>query len=90
MLWEKPFVSGEANMSHLIRNLEYHHFKYPMFRRPGDVHVHFLGTATLSYADGISTEPGDVFEIAADGFGRTLRNSMQIVRSPGPASVRSL
>ena len=28
MLWEKPFLSGEANMSHTIANLEHHHFKY--------------------------------------------------------------
>ena len=36
---------------------------YDMFRRPGDVHVHFLGTATLSFAEGIRTQVGDVFEI---------------------------
>src|SRR3546814_12888186 len=36
-IWEKPFVSGEANMSHAIRNLEHHHFKYPGFRRPGAI-----------------------------------------------------
>ena len=28
VLWEKPFLSGEANMSHSIANLEHHHFKY--------------------------------------------------------------
>ncbi len=52
VLWEKPFVSGEQNMSHSIANLEAHHFKYALFRRPGDVHVHFFGTATLSFSDG--------------------------------------
>ena len=36
-LWEKPFLSGEANMSHTIANLEHHHFKYGVFRQPGDV-----------------------------------------------------
>ena len=40
-------------MSHHIANLEHHHFKYALFRRPGDVHVHFFGTATLSFSDGI-------------------------------------
>src|SRR3546814_19715917 len=50
-LWEKPFLSGEANMSHSIANLEHHHFKYGLFRRPGDVHVHFFGTATLSFSE---------------------------------------
>ena len=63
VIWEKPFLSGEDNMSHTIANLEYHHFKYDLFRNPGDVHVHMFGTATLSFADGIKTEAGDVFEI---------------------------
>src|SRR5690606_30981947 len=55
VLWEKPFLSGEENMSHTLANLEHHHFKYDLFRRPGDVHVHFFGTATLSVADGVVT-----------------------------------
>ncbi|MEO5640953.1 MAG: AraD1 family protein [Sphingomicrobium sp.] len=75
-LWEKPFLSGEANMSHSIANLEAHHFKYAQFRRPGDVHVHFFGTATLSFADGIMTRDGDVFEIEAAPFLLPLRNSL--------------
>ncbi|MES2934359.1 MAG: AraD1 family protein, partial [Pseudomonadota bacterium] len=28
VIWEKPFITGEANMCHNIANLEYHHFKY--------------------------------------------------------------
>ena len=75
-IWEKPFASGEDNMSHSIANLEAHHFKYEAFRRPGDVHVHFFGTATLSFADGIEAQPGDVFEISAEGFGAPLRNRL--------------
>lgn len=84
LLWEKPFASGENNMSHSIANLEHHHFKYARFRRPADVHVHFFGTATLSFADQIKTEPGDIFEIAAEGFGRALQNPL--VRTPNPAT----
>ena len=52
-LWEKPFLTGEPTCRTRSRNLEHHHFKYALFRRPGDVHVHFFGTATLSFADGI-------------------------------------
>jgi len=76
VFWEKPFLSGEDNMSHTIANLEYHHFKYDLFRHPGDIHVHMFGTATLSFADGIKTEPGDVFEIEEAQFGLPLRNSV--------------
>ena len=65
-------------MSHTIANLEAHHFKYSGFRRPGDVHVHFFGTATLSFSAGVKTEPGDVFEIEADAFVFPLRNALGI------------
>ncbi|MDW7747932.1 AraD1 family protein [Halomonas sp.] len=75
-LWEKPFLTGEANMAHSLANLEYHHFKYAGFRRPGDVHVHFFGTATLSFADDVQTREGDRFEIALPEFGRPLRNTL--------------
>lgn len=77
IIWEKPFLTGEANMSHSLANLEHHHFKYRMNRVPGDVHVHFLGTATLSFADGFRVQGGDVFEIEAAGFGRPLRNPVE-------------
>ncbi len=76
VVWEKTFLSGEQNMSHAIANLEAHHFKYPQFRRPGDVHVHFFGTATLSFSDGIRAEKGDVFEIESEPFGLPLRNRL--------------
>ena len=76
VIWEKPFLSGEANMSHTIANLEHHHFKYDIFRKPGDLHVHFFGTATLSVADGIKTQAGDVFEIESPTFGLPLINPL--------------
>ena len=86
VVWEKPFLSGEANMCHSLENLERHHFKYLLFRRPGDLHAHFLGTSTLSFSDGFKTEPGDEFEIEAEGFGRPLRNRLEIVEIASVAS----
>jgi hypothetical protein len=77
VVWEKPFLSGEANMCHSLANLECHHFKYAQFRRPGYVHVHFFGTATLSFSDGFRTEPGDEFEIEASPFALPLRNRLE-------------
>jgi len=77
VVWEKEFLSGEANMSHSITNLEYHHFKYAAFLRPDDVHIHFFGTGTLSFADQLDTQPGDVFELESDLFGRPLQNTLQ-------------
>jgi hypothetical protein len=76
--WEKDFVSGEQNMSHTIANLEHHHFKYGLFKRPGDVHIHFFGTATLSFADGVRVEAGESFEIVSPQFGPALRNPLAV------------
>ncbi len=90
VVWEKPFLSGETNMSHTVANLEHHHFKYAQFRRPGDVHVHFFGTATLSFSDGIRTEPGDVFEVAADAFTLPVRNPLVLAAPDAFVKVASL
>ena len=91
VIWEKSFVSGEANMSHSVANLEHHHFKYDLFRQPGDVHVHFFGTATLSFADGIRTEQGDIWQISAPGFGAALENPLdQRPAESGQVAVTSL
>ncbi|MFC6838967.1 AraD1 family protein [Xanthomonas theicola] len=79
VIWEKPFVTGEANMCHSLANLEYHHFKYAAHRVPGDVHLHFFGTATLSFADGVQAEPGDRFEIELPALGAALVNPLQRV-----------
>jgi hypothetical protein len=76
VVWERPFVTGENNMCHSLANLEYHHFKYPGHRRPGDVHLHFFGTATLSFADGVRAEPGDVFEVDLPDLGAPLVNPL--------------
>jgi hypothetical protein len=90
VIWEKPFLSGEANMSHSFANLEHHHFKYGLFRQPGDLHVHMFGTATLSFADGIRAQPGDRFEIEAAPFGLPLVNPLAVAADAGVAQVRAL
>jgi hypothetical protein len=76
-------------MSHALANLEHHHFKYDLFRRPGDVHVHFFGAATLSFASGFQTQEGDVFEIEAPPFHYPARNTLS--RAPSTTTtVKSL
>lgn len=89
-LWEKPFLTGETNMAHSLANLEHHHFKYANFRRPGDVHVHFFGTATLSFADNIQTRDGDRFEISLEPFGRPLRNPLRFETDTPDTRIHSL
>jgi hypothetical protein len=78
VVWEKPFLTGEANMCHTIANLEYHHFKYAQHRVPGDVHLHFFGTATVSFADDFKVQAGDSFEIALPALGAPLVNPIAV------------
>ncbi|NQZ30204.1 MAG: FAH family protein [Oceanospirillaceae bacterium] len=90
IVWQQSFLSGEDNMSHSLENLEHHHFKYSLFRRPGDLHLHFFGTATLSFCEGIKTREGDVFEIESKVFGRPLRNRLCVEKPSKPIKVRTL
>jgi hypothetical protein len=76
-------------MSHTIANLEHHHFKYDLFRRPGDIHVHFFGAATLSFSEGFQTQVGDEFEIGAAPFRFPARNPLSRAEAR-PVKVRAL
>ena len=90
IFWQGEFLSGEANMSHSIRNLEHYHFRYSMFRRPGDAHAYYFGAAILSSAEGIKARIGDRFEIDVPALGRPLRNTMVAEADPGIVTVRAL
>jgi hypothetical protein len=90
-IWDEAFATGESHMTHSFANIEHHHFKYDLFRRPGDLHAHYFGASALSCAAGITTQPGDVFEIESPDFGRPLRNA---IRASGgadrPVAVKPL
>lgn len=80
VLWSKQIRTGEAEMCHSLRNIEHHHFKFDTHRRPGDVHVHFLGADSLSFGEGIELRSGDVMQVRFEGFGRALRNPVRVMR----------
>ena len=91
ILWEREIATGEREMCHSVANIEHHHFKFEAHRRPGDVHVHYFGAHSLSFADDVRLAEGDVMIIQFGGFGRALRNPMAIA-SPvrEPVLVQSL
>jgi hypothetical protein len=90
-LWSKTIHSGETNMCHSVANVEHHHFKYPLHRRPGDVHIHYFGADAFSFGDGVTLEAGDVMQVAFNGFGRPLRNPLALDGSgETAATVRPL
>ena len=78
-LWSKTIITGEREMSHNLRNIEHHHFKFDAHRHPGDVHVHYFGACALSFGDGVRLADGDIMEVAFEGFGRPLRNPVRMM-----------
>lgn len=82
VVWSKEIVTGEANMSHSLRNMEHHHFKFDSHRRPGDVHVHYFGACSLSFGEDVALTDGDVMQVRFDGFGRPLRNPLHVDDTP--------
>jgi hypothetical protein len=42
------------------------------------VHLHFFGTATVSFVDGVKVQAGDVFEIDLPPLGATLVNPLLV------------
>jgi len=90
-LWERDIATGEREMCHSIANIEHHHFKFEAHRRPGDVHVHYYGAHSLSFADDVKLEDGDVMTIQFAGFGRPLRNVVRIAAPVGaPITVSAI
>lgn len=85
VLWEKPIRTGEENMCHSVENMEHHHFKFPLHRRPNDVHIHFFGASAFSFGDKVHLTAGDVMEVSYQGFGRPLRNPVTV--QAGPAQL---
>lgn len=89
--WSQSIASGEQEMAHSLSNLEHHHFKFEAHRRPGDVHIHFLGAHSLSFGQGIELQDGDVMSIQFEGFGRALRNPVRRDKGqPAPIAVTPL
>lgn len=81
-IWSADVKTGEANMAHSLANLEYHHFKYPSHRVPGQVHIHYFGTGAFSFGSGVVLADGDVMEVSWEGMGRPLRNPLRVIDKP--------
>src|SRR5262249_16385271 len=89
--WSQEIITGEDEMCHSLANIEHHPFKFEGHRRPGDLHVHYFGACSLSFGAGVELADGDVMEISFDGFGRPLRNPLQVVRGENKLiSVQSI
>ena len=86
VLWSHPIKTGEETMCHSLANIEHHHFKFDIHRRPGDLHIHFFGADAFSFGAGVILQDGDVMQVRFNGFGRALRNPLRRV----PVSARAV
>ncbi len=77
VLWEQAINTGEANMSHNLDNLEYHHFKYENHRISGLGHIHFFGADAFSFGEKIILQENDVMTVEWNGMGRPLKNILK-------------
>ncbi len=90
-VWSSNIWTGQANMSHSVKNLEHHHFKYAAHRRPGDVHVHFFGADAFSFGEGVTLQPGDLMQVSFPDLGRPLQNFLAAEdKPPKLTSVRTI
>ena len=81
--------SGQQYMCHSLENCEDHHFKYPLHRQAGDVHLHFFGTSKLSYGNrDWKYQAGDLIEVSSDGFSRSLVNRVEETNPEAAKPVR--
>jgi hypothetical protein len=79
VVWSKSIQTGEQVMCHSLANIEHHHFKFELHRRPGDVHIHFFGADAFSFGEGVRLQDGDKMQVRFDGFGKPLRNTLRVM-----------
>ncbi|HEX6224255.1 MAG TPA: AraD1 family protein [Chryseolinea sp.] len=79
--WTQSIRTGEHAITHSLKNLEYHHFKYDQHRIPGQLHIHFFGADAFSFGENIRLQEGDVMHISFENMGRPLINYVVIDKS---------
>jgi len=89
-LWSAELLTGDRNTAHSLADVEASLFRHAGHRRPGDVHVHFLGSPLSSYAQGVRLQDGDEMIIAWEGFGQPLVNRVRKAAAPSPAVASPL
>jgi hypothetical protein len=89
-LWSAEVVTGGRHTRYGLEEIETSLFRHPGHRRPGDVHVHFLGSPAFSYSDGVRLQAGDEMIVSWEGFGRPLVNRVSRAAALSPAAALPL
>jgi hypothetical protein len=86
-LWSAELVTGDRYTRYNLEQIERSLFQHEGHRRPGDAHVHFLGSPATSYAEGVRLEEGDEMTVSWEGFGQPLMNRLRHASSTAPAAA---
>ena len=90
-VWSSKIWTGQTNMSHSVKNLEHHHFKYAAHRRPATFTSISSGADAFSFGEGVALEAGDLMQVSFPDLGRPLRNVLAIEDKPAKlATVRTI
>jgi hypothetical protein len=89
-LWSAELVTGDRHTRFRLEEIETSLFRHPGHRRPGDVHVHFLGSPASSYTHGIRLQADDEMVVDWEGFGRPLANRVSRAAALSPAAALPL
>ena len=81
VLWEQAIKTGDDNMSHSLKNLEYHHFKYENHCIPETAHIHFFGADAFSFGAQITLEHNDTMVVKWNGMGRAIQNKLHHIEA---------
>ncbi len=74
---------AEVPVQLALASIEPDHFESADFRRPGDVHVHFLGERVFTHGADLEAGEGERVEVEFEGLGRALINT---IRFEAPAA----
>ena len=90
IIWEEDFKTGSKYMTHSLENIEHHVFKHEIFRKPGGVHVLYLGADQFSFRDGIEFCSEDKIDISANIFKFPLVNKVFVNSKQKHFSVKKI
>lgn len=71
-IWTQEYSSDGVPLLYALAALEPDHFRYSDHHRPGDAHIHFVGSRLFGDLADAPLEHGDTCEVAWSGLGKPL------------------
>jgi len=76
--WSQSLSSHDAPLLYALAAVEPDHFRYSDHHRPGDAHVHFIGSRLFGTRDSVELQDGDRCEVKWKGLGKPLLHTISV------------